>query len=338
MGIKSSILDALNSLFKHFGYELINDQWHTLYKPNLRAEPEPQSPLLPTGASEYLVMNNPMLRDLSMRYEAFDNRVTTPLKWTESFVNPDNMLYFRGNNPYVWQLKGMNTNRVAYALTAYYARSIDTLGLLDRLEEDNFFGAITYAIADKAVSRDLLDSIIEYYFLEKHLNISTATKLTILDIGAGYGRMAHRMAAALPNLSEYLCVDAYPISTFISEYYLQFRNLDSKVKVIPLDEIEIALAARSVDIAVNIHSFPECRISAIEWWLSLLAKHRVQYLMIVPNIGDSLQTHDGHDFKYLISKHGYKQIAKEPKYRDPVVQQYALMPVYHYLFELSPAG
>ena len=282
-------------------------------------------------------MNNPRLSDLSMRYKSFDNQVTTPLKWTDSFIDSADLLYFRGNNPYVWQLKGMNTNRLAYALTAYYIRSIDTLGLLDLLDEDNFFGAITYPIANKKVSRDLLDSIIEFYFLEKHLNISASTNLTILDIGAGYGRMAHRMITALPNLTEYLCVDAYPISTFISEYYLQFRNLVGKAKVIPLDEIEIALAERSVDIAVNIHSFPECRISAIEWWLSLLARHRVKYLMIVPNIGDSLQTHDGHDFKNLITEHGYQQIAKEPKYRDPIIQQYALMPVYHYLFELSPA-
>lgn len=338
MGIKSRLLEALNSFFKQFGYELINDQWQTLYKPSSQAEPEPPTLILPPGASEYLVKDNPRLTDLSMRYAAFDTKVTTPLKWTDSFIDSNNLLYFRGNNPYVWQIKGMNTNRLAYALTAYYVKSIDTLGLLDLLEEDNNFGAISYTIANKSVSRDLLDSIIELYFLEKHLNISAATNLSILDIGAGYGRLAHRMLSAFPNLTEYLCADGYPISTFISEYYLQFRNLAGKAKVVPLDEIELALSERSVDIAVNIHSFPECRISAIDWWLSLLVKHQIRYLMIVPNIGDSLQTHDGRDFKNLITEHGYRQIAKEPKYRDPVVQQYGLMPVYHYLFELNPVN
>ena len=42
MGIKSHILEALNSFFKHFGYELVNDQWKTLYKPDPQTEPEPQ--------------------------------------------------------------------------------------------------------------------------------------------------------------------------------------------------------------------------------------------------------------------------------------------------------
>jgi hypothetical protein len=36
-----------------------------------------------------------------------------------------------------------------------------------------------------------------------------------------------------------------------------------------------------------------------------------------------------------VERHGYKLVAKEPKYRDPVVQQYAIGPTYYYLFELS---
>jgi hypothetical protein len=43
--------------------------------------------------------------------------------------------------------------------------------------------------------------------------------------------------------------------------------------------------------------------------------------------------------KKIIDAHGYELIAKEPKYLDPVVQEYAANPTYHYLFQLrSPAS
>lgn len=230
-------------------------------------------------------------------------------------------------------------NIMAYALTTFYVKSIDNLGLLELLEEDDSFGIFTFRIGNRLMSRDLLDSIMEIYFLEKHLSLSLSKDMTILDIGAGYGRLAHRMVGALPNIQTYLCTDAVAISSFISEYYLRFRGIEGRAKVVPLDEIANTLRDRAVNIAVNIHSFSECRISDIDWWLSLLEKHRVKYLMIVPNSGshgsERLLTNDGKDFGEVIEKHGYKLAAKDPKYREPVVQKYAVNPTYHYLFELQ---
>ena len=229
-------------------------------------------------------------------------------------------------------------NILAYALSTFYVKSIDKLGLLQQLEEDDCFGNFTFFIDNKKISRDLLDSITEIYFLEKHLNVSSLSDLTILDIGAGYGRFAHRMVSAFPNIQTYFCTDAVAISTFISEYYLRFRKLENNAKIVPLDDIETTLKNKTVDIAVNIHSFSECSISAIEWWLSLLEKHEIKYLMIVPNTGDNggelLQTNDRQDISKVVEKHGYKLIAKEAKYSDPVVQKHAVNPTYYYLFEL----
>ena len=65
--------------------------------------------------------------------------------------------------------------------------------------------------------------------------------LRILDIGAGYGRLAHRMVSAFPNIQTYFCTDAVAISTFISEYYIRFRKLENNTKIIPLDDIESTL-------------------------------------------------------------------------------------------------
>jgi hypothetical protein len=142
----------------------------------------------------------------------------------------------------------------------------------------------------------------------------------------------------MPNVADYLCVDAVPQSTFVSEFYLTFRQ--SKARVIALDEIEATLQRTKPDLAVNVHSFSECRMDAIDWWLRLLSKSGVRHLMIVPNDanhdgGQSLLTNDRQDFAPLFAKHGYQLVAKEPKYRDPTVQQYAINPAHHFLFELS---
>jgi len=115
--------------------------------------------------------------------------------------------------------------------------------------------------------------------------------------------------------------------------------MEGKAEVVPLDEIENKLKNGNVNIAVNIHSFSECTISAIDWWLSLLEEHRVKYLMIVPNSGvhggELLLTNEGKDFGEVIEKHGYKLVAKDPAYSDTVVQKYAINPTYYYLFELQ---
>lgn len=340
---------ALNSILKRYDYEIIKI-WRLQYYKNLasnlyewqkhpQTEPSYKQSELPIGSEEYLQLNNPRLQDLQTRYNSFNSKVTAPLVWTDDLVRPEDILYFRGDNAYVWQLRGANMNIMAYALTTYYVKSIDKLGLLEQVEEDNLFGNFTFHIDNKLISRDLLDSIMEIYFLEKHLNLSDSKDMTVLDIGAGYGRLAHRMTNALPNIKEYLCTDGVAISSFISEYYLRFRGLEDRAKVIPLDRIEKILSNRPVDLAVNIHSFSECKITAIDWWLSLLEKSKVKYLMIVPNSGkhgsELLLTNNGKNFGEIIEKHGYKLMAKDPKYRDPIVQEYAINYTYYYLFELQ---
>jgi len=352
MRLKAYLRIALQSILNRFNYVIINNRQLQYYKnlesnlyewqKNPQTEPSYNQSELPIGSEEYLQVSNPRLQDLQARYESFNSEVTTPLAWTEGIVKHEDVLYFRGDNAYVWQLRGPNMNIMAYALTTYYVKSIDKLGLFEQLEEDNLFGNYTFCIDNKTISRDLLDSITEIYFLEKHLNISSLKDLTVLDIGAGYGRLAHRMTKALPNVKEYLCTDGVAASSFISEYHLRFRGLEDRAKMIPLDRIENILSNKSVDLAVNIHSFSECKTAAIDWWLSLLVKSRVKYLMVVPNSGKHggklLRTNEGENFGAIIEKHGYRLVGKESKYRDPIVQKYAINPTYHYLFQLEDSN
>jgi hypothetical protein len=333
MGLKRTLRIGLNSLLNNYGFEIVSSRLLYEWQKNPQNVASYNRSPLPTEASSYLVQDNPRLRELQGRYSNFNEDVTTPFVWTDSYVSPDDILYFRGDNAWVWQLREGNLNELGYALTTYYLKSIDKLDLFKSLAEDDLFGNYSFLVDNAFVSRDLLDSINEIYFLERHLNISSANNLNILDIGAGYGRLAHRMLNALPNINQYFCTDAFPISSFICEYYLRYRHLEDRAKVTPLDRIEDVLRNNSIDIAVNIHSFSECRTSAIEWWLSILAKYKVKNLMVIPNPPE-LRTNDGIDFGNIIEKYGYSMVAKDPKYLDPVVQKYGINPSNYYLFEL----
>ncbi len=292
-------------------------------------------------ASAYLRPDNERLRELTAAYESFDPAVTTSETWRPGYVSAEDLRYFRGDNAYVWQLRDGNTER-HYALTTYYLKTVDSLGLLDRLDEDGAFGNDIFQVGPKVVSRDLLDSITEILFLEKHLAVSRIPELNVLDIGAGYGRLAHRMLTALPNMDTYFCADAFPASTFISEFYLDFRGLAGRAKVLALPEVEEALSVHRVHLAVNIHSFSECTNDAIDWWVRLLARHRVPYLMIVPNARDfdgSLlaagKLSASGDFSFVLERQGYSLLANEPKYADPAVQRNGVSPKNHFLFRLA---
>jgi hypothetical protein len=143
----------------------------------------------------------------------------------------------------------------------------------------------------------------------------------------------------VPGLKEYLCVDAVPESTFISDFYLRYRNADHKTKVIALDQFEQILTAKKIDMALNIYSFPECRLDAIEWWVSRLAGAEINHLFIVskapPSGGILLQTVDGNDFLPILSRYGYRLLVHEHKYSDPIVQKYAVFPMDYFLFGLG---
>ncbi len=340
MTINGRLREIFGSALRSRGYEVVDARLLYDWQKSLRPPSAAPDTRAPGDANPHLGPHNPALVDLQRRYADFDKMVTTALVWTDSHVSADDMRHFRGENAYVWQRRGLNMSPLAYALSAYYAKAIDELRLLDRLTEDESFGNFSLEVDGRRVSRDLLDSVVEMYFLEKHLKLSSMPRARILDIGAGYGRLAHRMTTAYANVEQYLCTDAYAVSTFVSAYYLNYRRVADRAKVVALDEFDAALKDQRIDIAVNIHSFSECRPAAIEWWVARLAAAKVRHLMVVPNAGDAhdgstLKTNDGIDFGPIIANCGYRCVAVEPKYRDAIVQRYGVNPTYHHLFELG---
>lgn len=298
---------------------------------------------LQIGSDSYLRPDNSRLVELIQRYSNLSIPAVKPSIWSRDYIKEEVTLKeFRGDCAYVWQLRDGN-EEYHHIVSALYTQSIDTLGLFDLLHEDALFGVQVYEYDDNyIVSRDFLDSINEILFLERHLGISTRENLNVIDIGAGYGRLAHRMAIALPKMDQMFCVDAIPESTFISEYYLNYRGVSDKAHSVPIYDIEEELNRNNVLLATNIHSFSECTLDSIDWWLDLLVCNSVRYLMIEPNAGNCSgrkllsieRNNDRIEYLQNIESRGYTLIAKEPTYLNSSVQKYGVSPTCYYLFEL----
>jgi putative sugar O-methyltransferase len=293
---------------------------------------------LSRSGGDSLTPDHPRLRELRQAYASFGGPVTRAAIWTDDFVKPEHLQYFRGENGYVWQIRDRNQNELGYSLSYHYSRSSDRLKLLDRLEEDGAFGAHVFDVG-RAISRDLLDSVLELNFLDRHLRIG-GKETAMLDIGAGYGRLAHRTLVGLDSVRRYICTDAIAASTFLCEYYVRYRQLDDRVRVVPLHEIEHTLETERVDLAVNIHSWSECSVEAIDWWVALLRRRGVPHVMVVPNQVSPdetrMRTNLAEDFSVVLESHGYALTARERKYTDPLAHKYAVSPAIYFLWSLRP--
>ena len=335
-------------------YELLLQRFH-IDDESALFESRVRSTSVPDEARDYLRPDNPRLAELIHRYEALDNPISAHSQWTDDFVNRNvDLRDFRGDQAYVWQLRDLNTE-INYYVTLNYLKETAS-NLLEPLSEDGLFGSYILTFGGHVVSRDLLDSANEIRFLEGTLGLSGRRDFNVLDIGAGYGRLAHRLAEALPPFGKIFCVDAVPLSTFLCEFYLRFRGVDDRASVVPLDELETRLSSDRIDLAINIHSFSECSLTAITAWIDLLARHEIRYLFIVPN--PPWPPHGGRDelgaeglwsrepkssargsqrsYDYLPSlyERGYRLIHHGPKYDDEVVQRHGVTPAEYYLFEL----
>lgn len=299
---------------------------------------------IPQQCKDFLSRDNPELLRLKEEYSVFKENHKVDSQWDEEFcASQINFPYFRGDNAYIWQLRNNNTAST-YNITTKYVSSIDRLGLFHKTYEDGAFGVFTYLTGSGlVVSRDLLDSIMELYFLENILGISQGRAVRIIDIGAGYGRLAYRAVQCIDSIEKFYCIDAIAESTFLSKFYLNYHRVSEKCSVIPLYEARNTIKNVKPDIAINIHSFSECSIESIEYWIEMLSEGEVKYLMIAPNNYKteggkhllSLELDSSHiRFEKVLHKYGYQLMVKMPKYLDSKLQNCGVSPTYYHLYEL----
>ena len=212
---------------------------------------------------------------------------------------------FRSDGDYLSQ----NASVEDYHATYDYVVAHDGAGYLSGFTEDDLFGVHAVPIDGRLVTRDLLDSVLEMNFLRRHLGPMDGFK--VLDIGAGYGRFAHRFTAAIPDSYIY-CVDAVAKSTDLCDFYIQFRGFGTRARAVPL--AKLGSVEPPIDLAVNIHSWSECPLQWINFWLDRIAELDVTYLFVVPHTADAVSMEpDGRGICFLpaIESRGYKIVTKD---------------------------
>lgn len=292
----------------------------------------------------------PKLQDLRQRYSKVNLPVAVHSVWGGRRSDKGtvdigwgglDLRTFRGHNAYVWNYAGTNIQlgRLRYYLYCEALRGKpETARLFEKLDEDGAFGCFTLDHPEIGkVSRDLMDSVNELDFLHRHLGLLDRNDLRIVDIGAGYGRLAHRTLTAMPELKTYTCLDAVAESTFLCDFYLRYRGLDKRAEVVPLDEIETRLTGRTYDLALNIHSFSECTYTAIVWWLQKLVSLGVRHLLITPNHSTKFLSnesdHSKRDYSPVLEQYGFRLIAEQPVFSNPTIESLMGVSDRMYLFE-----
>jgi putative sugar O-methyltransferase len=248
------------------------------------------------------------MEQLSKEYNSFyiaNNFNISPTVWNpdSDYIKKADDMTFRGDNAYVWQCQ-LGDDENVYVNYYKKIRAIDANQYLTKTKEDGSYGCLAFEFDNIKISRDLLDSIAELYYL-KYI-FPKLENMTLLEIGAGYGRLCKRFGDCFPA-AKYYITDAIAESTYFSKIYLGNENKD---KIINLPDIENKLPTLNVDIAVNIHSFPECNINDVEWWVRLLHKNRVKYIFYVPNNPNStpefMPNNDNKSILDIYTKYGYK--------------------------------
>ena len=115
---------------------------------------------------------------------------------------------------------------------------------------------------------DYLQAALELEFMDAHL--AADAPLTVLEIGAGYGRTAHGMACNC-KLSAYWIVDL-PGCLSLSQQYLKqvlTPEMFSRFHFIPISELH-RLENRHFDLAINIDSFAEMDRDTVRYYLDCI--------------------------------------------------------------------
>jgi putative sugar O-methyltransferase len=249
--------------------------------------------------------------------------------WTSKHLEDLNVANFRSDNVYVWQKRDMDETN--FLISFLSARLLDHANLFNLIKENGSFGVEVYQVAGVNVSRDLIDSVLEINFLIDIIGIEELSKYKVLDIGAGYGRLAKNLTQVFEDI-KVGCIDSIPISTAISEFYLEKEIVDKKVNIYTMDQLS-QIPVGSFDLATNIHSFSEMSIDAVEDWIKTLKILNVPKVFVVPNPKE-LQLNLLQDFKSIFEKYGYSVKIKRSKYSENIDDKYLVYPSNYFYLEL----
>lgn len=153
---------------------------------------------------------------------------------------------------------------LAVRLLWEYASHHDRLGVT-RLAEPELGDPLPVRWRGRLISQDLANSALEVSALADGLEGREPT--SILEIGAGYGRLGHALLSLFPSAS-YTVVDIEPART-IAEWYLSRLFPTRNLRFMTPDEA-VALPDGSISLALSVSSLQEMTASQVGDYLQLL--------------------------------------------------------------------
>ena len=171
------------------------------------------------------------------------------------------------------------------------ARDRDRLGLLAELEEPELGLPVTVRYRGRRISQDLANSAMELYPIAEAQGSDRPGSAGVLELGAGYGRLAWLFLAAFPGL-RYFIVDIPPALAIAQDYLttlfpdrptFRFRRFsDYRDVAAEIDAAQIGfLTPNQLEAApawhagtfINISSLGEMRPDQIETYTALIGRH-----------------------------------------------------------------
>jgi putative sugar O-methyltransferase len=145
-----------------------------------------------------------------------------------------------------------------------YARRHDPLAIT-QLDEPRLGDPLPVRWRGRLISQDLANSALEAAAMARALGGDQPA--SILEIGAGYGRMGHALLSIFPSAS-YTVVDIEPARS-ISEWYLTRLFPERALRFLTPEEAE-ALPTGSASLALSISTLQEMTPAQVEAYLGLL--------------------------------------------------------------------
>ncbi|MFH9070592.1 putative sugar O-methyltransferase [Streptomyces alboflavus] len=119
-----------------------------------------------------------------------------------------------------------------------------------------------------SVCLDYLQAALELGFIEKELDLRGGR---VLEIGAGYGRLAHAMLSNY-DLDSYCVIDLKNTLSLSRSYLREVLSEKqfAKMRFVQVDDVTASLDTAQFDLCVNIHSMTEMIPETVEEYLRLI--------------------------------------------------------------------
>ena len=268
----------------------------------------------------------------------FDSKLRRLLRWFRSSENVDLHLLFSSiedpdyldqnlflSHPNHQIFNSRPSARVLYrtyvALLWEFMRSKDRLGLADIMSEPEIGNPIRVTHRGKLISQDLATSIFEANDIAPALTERVGQEpCGIVEIGAGYGRLAHVLKSTL-NIRRYVIVDIPP-TILVSRWYLSRVFPDAKIfgvedftdwrevegEVADADFVFLLphqlplLPDNFVDGAISVSALHEMVPSQANWYLAEMGR-TAKHLIYSKQYWKYLNPHD--DLEFDVSQYVY---------------------------------